>query len=898
MAKTFGVPGETERQFLKVEHTRSLKSTLVSVIVVFIFTGFRLVSNVANSQFYRFSFPVNSTLLVYSLCAFLALRAKLFTELVRWSSPVSLTLSVIVLSLDSQTLRPDLSLLYAGAYQLIIVTVSLIIIRDFRINRFYIPVATITYYSIFYFYHGHYNSEELWQALQFLFYVMIFNGVIMFLAWSTEQERRIAFWSKAKAEDLKGTLEAVLLDLPVGVIVCDKESVVLENHLMRKIREGDPHYSILEWQQYLDPEDIPELKQDNKKNTTTLARYKNEIIRERKEKLAELEAMEDSEDREKTLLLNDELKIRKNCGEFQYTSRQKGYGEVTKQFDVIGAAVEWKESAAVLFTFKDITNMKTDYIKMKELDKIKNNLLRAVSHDMRTPLNGIRAMLMTLEDVFYNLKAFQQGDGVQQKLTPYSTRQLNNPTNPTTPIRTKSVDATGMTVQKPYLGLESGKDVGSITQIDLQIPKEIGTLSQASNYEELIAEGAHCIEVAKNGADFVTFLISDLLDYFQLKSFKFRIVKEEINLRNLISKSLNMIKTKAEDKGVNLQFSYSPDCIEEVFNDSRRIQQVLLNLVTNSLKYTSSGGNVNVRVRPDETNSSAVIIEIEDTGIGIPENEIPHLFREFGCVLNHDSRKYNPHGVGLGLFICKKLSEQLGSGIHLQSTYHKGTRVWYSVDRNLMEDDWDDTSSTTSDHTEERPSRGSTMHQTTALLNGVRGPVTASRQNKTKKGTRRLTTDRMNGVYNSAHEPIQKELTCLCPQVLIADDYNLNILMLQKLLSTFGISAEGVSDGESAVDAVIARNSSTCCRRYMMIVLDYSMPMMTGPEAARTLRDKMTTGEILKQPLVGYTAYGDSGEEAEHFKRCGVEDLIGKPADVPSLERCLFKLKCIQEPTK
>jgi signal transduction histidine kinase/CheY-like chemotaxis protein/HPt (histidine-containing phosphotransfer) domain-containing protein len=167
-------------------------------------------------------------------------------------------------------------------------------------------------------------------------------------------------------------------------------------------------------------------------------------------------------------------------------------------------------------------------------------------------------------------------------------------------------------------------------------------------------------------------MIEDLLQAAKVDSRTLELVSEPFVLRELVTDTVDLLSAKAQAKGLSLSLHIDPGLPALVLGDALRLQQVLLNLIGNAVKFTAEGG-VEVRVRPvpGEADAGAVQFEVTDTGIGIPPDQYDKIFERFSQVDSRASRAYG--GVGLGLSICKQLIGLMGGRIRVESKPGRGS---------------------------------------------------------------------------------------------------------------------------------------------------------------------------------------------------------------------------------
>jgi signal transduction histidine kinase len=161
-------------------------------------------------------------------------------------------------------------------------------------------------------------------------------------------------------------------------------------------------------------------------------------------------------------------------------------------------------------------------------------------------------------------------------------------------------------------------------------------------------------------------LISDILDISKIEADRVELKYEEFNLKDLINEVVEIIYPKVTEKGLELTAETPDDLI--INTDARRIKQVVLNLISNAVNYTDSG---NIQLSAQQLTENKFTILVRDTGVGIPENELPRLFQPFQQIDSSLTKKNK--GTGLGLYLCKKIMKMLGGDIFVKSEYGKGS---------------------------------------------------------------------------------------------------------------------------------------------------------------------------------------------------------------------------------
>lgn len=186
------------------------------------------------------------------------------------------------------------------------------------------------------------------------------------------------------------------------------------------------------------------------------------------------------------------------------------------------------------------------------------------------------------------------------------------------------------------------------------------------------------LDIIRNASDTLLFIINDLLDFSKIEAGK--VVLEEIgfNVKDAIDNSLHILRHKAEEKGISLDCVYDDDLSKVFIGDPYRLSQVIMNLLSNSIKFTEKGEiTVHCNVQEEDEKSQLLRFVVVDTGIGMSEEFLDHLFDKFTQEDESITRKFG--GTGLGMSICKQLIELMGGQIEVASRKNVGTTVSFSL---------------------------------------------------------------------------------------------------------------------------------------------------------------------------------------------------------------------------
>ncbi|NJD36969.1 MAG: response regulator, partial [Geobacter sp.] len=173
-------------------------------------------------------------------------------------------------------------------------------------------------------------------------------------------------------------------------------------------------------------------------------------------------------------------------------------------------------------------------------------------------------------------------------------------------------------------------------------------------------------------------IINDILDFSKIEAGKLSVEQAEFDLEQLLDKVAGQLGEKAAAKGLELLMDVEPGVPDRLIGDALRISQILLNYGSNALKFTEQGEiQIAVRVRERTAEQVLLCFEVRDTGIGLDEEQLQHLFQSFQQADMSTTRKYG--GTGLGLAICKRLAELMGGSVGVASAAGQGSTFWFTI---------------------------------------------------------------------------------------------------------------------------------------------------------------------------------------------------------------------------
>jgi len=330
-------------------------------------------------------------------------------------------------------------------------------------------------------------------------------------------------------------------------------------------------------------------------------------------------------------------------------------------------------------------------------------------------------------------------------------------------------------------------------------------------------------------------VINNVLDMSKIEANKLEIVSAVFDFNTMINNAANVLGFRMEEKKQKLVVEIDEKIAAKVVGDEFRFTQVITNLLANAVKFTPDGGTVILRAACVEETSHRFVVrfEVEDNGIGIPEDQISRLFEAFEQADGGIARKYG--GTGLGLTICKQIIEKMGGGIWVESKVGQGTKFIFTVPMR------------------KRAETPATQEMTAAIHEFAgknQEPVT-------------IPAGRLKGLH-----------------VLVAEDVDVNREVISSLLEDTGIHAEFAENGLLAVRMFLANPM-----KYSIILMDIQMPEMDGFEATRRIR---ASSEGKRIPIVAMTASVFT-EDIEACQAAGMNSHIGKPISINDLHTVLGK---------
>lgn len=326
-------------------------------------------------------------------------------------------------------------------------------------------------------------------------------------------------------------------------------------------------------------------------------------------------------------------------------------------------------------------------------------------------------------------------------------------------------------------------------------------------------------------------IINEILDFSKIESGKMEIVDVEYDASSILYDLYNMVLPRVEKKDLKLYMDIPEDMPYKLYGDDIRVRQIILNILTNAVKYTEKG-SVTLKVSYENCDEDNIIISVAviDTGIGIKNEDMPKLFESFGRLDLKKNRSIE--GTGLGMGITVKLLNMMGSKLNVESVYGKGSTFSFKLKQKVI-----------------------------------------SRKPMGNFKVKAENTLRENEKYT-------KQFIAPEAKILVVDDNDMNRAVIKNLLKSTKVNVTTLESGFECLKEV-KKN------KYDIIFLDHMMPEMDGIETLANL--KLLTNNLNKDvPVIALTANAISGAKAMYLEK-GFNDYLSKPIDYKKLEELLIK---------
>lgn len=440
-------------------------------------------------------------------------------------------------------------------------------------------------------------------------------------------------------------------------------------------------------------------------------------------------------------------------------------------------------------------------------------------------------------------------------------------------------------------------------------------------------------EIIRVSSESLLSLINEILDYSKIEAGKISLEKRAFDLRQTVESVIDMIRQRAFDNQLKLYCDIKPDIPAMVQGDDTRLRQVLINLMTNAVKFTH-GGSVTVRVMGQKKNDQTIemLFHVVDTGIGIDADKLKTLFEPFTQADTSTTRKYG--GTGLGLTISKKLIEIMGGELKVKSKPGEGSDFYFSVmlgfepgQENLylqplvkdsepatvaliQENDLEhkrivveqlkawhiDTTEDVSDHfnfiigdiqtLEQKPFLLEKGAKVIGLYDWSSKTVLEKKSNEFFEAVmvrpalmsrlRKILIEALGLDADKKKSPESQTNLFKTEQflkILIAEDNPVNQKLAMRMLQNLGFEPDAVDNGNQVLKAMGEK-------QYDVILMDVQMPELDGLDATRQLRQKYAKDQLYIMAMTANALPGDR----ETCLAAGMNDYLSKPVFLPEIK--------------
>ncbi len=351
---------------------------------------------------------------------------------------------------------------------------------------------------------------------------------------------------------------------------------------------------------------------------------------------------------------------------------------------------------------------------------------------------------------------------------------------------------------------------------------------------QLDGQQAEYVDAVRRSAEAVLAIVNDVLEYSKIEAGKLTLERVPFDLRRVVGEVADLMALEARRHGLQVAVRYPDDLPDWWMGDPSRIRQVLTNFVGNAVKFTPEGSvTLAVERRPGPPGGFPTLrLSVSDTGIGIPSDQLEHIFGRFTQADTKASRRYG--GAGLGLAISKTLVDLMGGRVGVESSVGHGSVFWFDL-----------------------------------ALEPTAPPAPAPSE-PAGGGAPAPTGESAAG----ALEPRAR--------VLLVEDNEINQRVGVRMLERLGCDVVVAANGREALEALSARPG------FDLVLMDCQMPELDGYEATAAIRAGAPGIENPRIPIVAMTAHAMFGER-ERCLAAGMDDYVSKPVTAASLKEMLAR---------
>ncbi|WCL49850.1 hybrid sensor histidine kinase/response regulator [Leptospira sp. GIMC2001] len=361
---------------------------------------------------------------------------------------------------------------------------------------------------------------------------------------------------------------------------------------------------------------------------------------------------------------------------------------------------------------------------------------------------------------------------------------------------------------------------------------------------DLDEEQKEFVEIIHSSGKTLVVILNDILDFSKMEMNRLELEFHEFDVKRCIYEIIALYKRSASEKNIELIADLEPNLPDRIVADPIRFNQILLNLTSNALKFTSEGKIIiSARMEAMHTFYPKIHISVSDTGIGISADKIDKLFDSFYQVDSSITRKYG--GTGLGLAISSRLVHLMSGRIWLESKLGEGSTFHFTIPTEVLKDD-----------SQSDPKAKKFVNKNTIMM---------------PPGANQYAVKDMKSIDESSNE-IDKL------NILIAEDNEINQQVLLKFLRSLGYSADLARTGIEVLEKIQIKE-------YNIILMDIQMPDMDGVDATKRIR----LLETIKQPVIIAITANTVLSDIDSYFKYGMDDYLAKPFNSDSLNSLIQK---------
>lgn len=368
------------------------------------------------------------------------------------------------------------------------------------------------------------------------------------------------------------------------------------------------------------------------------------------------------------------------------------------------------------------------------------------------------------------------------------------------------------------------------TEFLANMSHEIRTpLSSILGFTELLRRGIGSpadsdlyLETISSSGRHLSALIDDILDLSKIEAGRMEFERVRCSPHEIITEVLSILRVRAQDKGLSLECSWTCGVPETICTDPARLRQLLMNIVGNAIKFTERGGVTLLATVIPNSSEPRFVIEVHDSGIGIPLDRVESIFEPFAQADNSITRRFG--GTGLGLAISRYIARGLGGEITVQSAMGRGSIFRITLETGLAHD-----------------------------LRILEDPPTEA-------------------LAPSHGEHLNREVQLASARVLLVEDGESNRQLIRLVLEESGVKVSCAENGLQGLELATRED-------FDLILMDMQMPVMDGYTATQRLRDRGW-----QRPIIALTAHAMRGDK-EKCMAAGCSGYLSKPIDIDELLR-------------